>query len=147
MGQALEETELEMKAALVDTGPVVAYLDSEDSSHEKAALLLGVFVGTLCTTSAVITEAMYLLSSDPHGPRRLAEFVQATAMQILEATQPQQLLSAAALMEKYSDTPMDFADATLVLLSETANTNEIFTFDRRGFSTYRTRKGKAFKIL
>src|SRR5262245_8704469 len=136
-----------MRAALVDTGPIVGYLDSDDSFHEKAALSLGGFVGTLCTTSAVITEAMYLLGGDPHGPRRLAEFAHAAAMQVFEATQPQQLLLATALMEKYSDTPMDFADATLVLLSELVNTNEIFTFDRRGFSTYRTRKGKAFKIL
>ena len=147
MGQASQEAELAMKAALLDTGPLVAYLDSEDSYHDRAALSLGGFSGTLCTTSAVITEAMYLLSGDPQGARRLAEFVQAAAMQVFEATQPHQLLSAAALIEKYSDTPMDFADATLVLLSEGTITNEIFTFDRRGFSTYRTRKGKAFRIL
>ena len=147
MGKAPQKAELALKAALLDTGPLVAYLDSHDSHHEKAALSLGGFSGTLCTTSAVITEAMYLLSAEPQGARRLAEFLQAAGMQVFEATQPNQLLSAAALIEKYSDTPMDFADATLVLLSEGTGMNEIFTFDRRGFSIYRTRKGKAFRIL
>ena len=34
-----------------------------------------------------------------------------------------------ALIEKYSDVPMDFADATLVVLAEELNTDLIFTMD------------------
>lgn len=90
---------------------------------------------------------MYLLGGDSRGPRRLAEFVQAAGVHIFESTQPTQLLAAVSLMEKYADTPMDFADATLVLLSEEAGTNEILTLDRKGFTTFRTRKGKAFRIV
>lgn len=136
-----------MKTAILDTGPLVAYLDAEDASHESVAISLGGFSGTLCTTSAVITEAMYLLRDATQGPRRLAEFVQAAGVHVFECTQPHQLLSAATLMEKFSNVPMDFADATLILLSEEAKTNEILTLDRRGFTVYRTRKGKAFRIL
>jgi predicted nucleic acid-binding protein len=90
---------------------------------------------------------MYLLGRDSRGPRRLAEFIQATGVHIFESTQSLQLLAGADLMEKYADTPMDFADATLVLLSEEINTGEIFTLDRKGFTSYRTRKGKAFRII
>ena len=39
----------------------------------------------------------------------------------------------------------DYADATLVLLAETAGTVDVLTLDRRGFSAYRTRKGRAFR--
>jgi predicted nucleic acid-binding protein len=46
-------------------------------------------------------------------------------------------------MRKYSDTPMDFADAALVLLAEAIGILDILTLDRRGFSTYRTAKGKS----
>jgi uncharacterized protein len=49
------------------------------------------------------------------------------------------------MMEKYAETPMDFADATLVLAGEALRAVEILTLDRRGFSTYRTTKGKAFR--
>lgn len=57
------------------------------------------------------------------------------------------LKRVAALMEKYRDVPMDFADATLVVLGEEAGTNWVFTLDRRGFSTYRLRGRGAFRIL
>jgi predicted nucleic acid-binding protein len=51
------------------------------------------------------------------------------------------------LMEKYSDTPMDFADATLVLLADALQVRDILTLGRRGFSAYRTRKPHAFRLL
>lgn len=136
-----------MKTALLDTGAIVAYLDFADPAHVRVADSLGRFAGTLCTTSAVITEAMYLLGSDSRGPRHLAEFIQTAGVHIFESTQSRQLIAAVDLMGKYGDTPMDFADATLVLLSEDTDTGEIFTLDRRGFSTYRTRKGKGFRII
>ena len=136
-----------LKSLLIDTGPLVAYLDSADSEHDKIAASLGDFRGTLYTTSAVITEAMHLLKDDNKGPRRLAEFVHAAGVQVFESAQPRQLLAAVALIEKYSDTPMDFADSTLVLLSDEVGTNQILTLDLRGFKTFRTRKGKPFEIL
>jgi len=50
-------------------------------------------------------------------------------------------------MEKYADTPMDFADATLVLLADELETDSVFTLDRRGFETYRSPAGRAFRLL
>ena len=147
MEQTSQETKLAVKTALLDTGPLVAYLDASDSQHDAIATVLGQFAGTLCTTSAVITEAMHLLKSDTNGPRSLAEFVQAAAVQVFESTQPQQLFAAANLMERYSDSPMDFADATLVLLASEIDVPRIFTLDRRGFGIFRTRKGKPFEIF
>ena len=136
-----------LKPLLIDTGPLVAYLDNADKEHKKVAAVLDDFTGTLCTTSAVITESMHLLKDDRNGPNRLAEFVQAVGLHILECTQVQQLLSAVSLMEKYFDSPMDFADATLILLGDEIGTNRIVTLDRRGFVTFRTRKGKSFETL
>ncbi|MBI3541093.1 MAG: hypothetical protein HY073_03015 [Deltaproteobacteria bacterium] len=51
-----------------------------------------------------------------------------------------------ALMEKYKDTPMDYADATLVVLAEELQTGKIFTLDRRGFTTYRWGHHHSFEI-
>jgi hypothetical protein len=50
-------------------------------------------------------------------------------------------------MEKYLDTPMDFADATLLLLAEILGLDDIFTLDRRGFAAYRTRDGRALRLV
>ncbi len=50
-------------------------------------------------------------------------------------------------MEKYHDLPMDYADATLVALAEESETDHVFTLDRKGFSTYRLRGRKAFRLV
>jgi len=51
------------------------------------------------------------------------------------------------LMERYADTPMDFADATLVLAADHLDVADVLTLDRRGFSTYRTSKRRAFRLV
>jgi predicted nucleic acid-binding protein len=136
-----------MKTCLVDTGPLVAYLNVKDAAHKAVAESLMRFKGELATTSAVIGEIMYFISDHPSGPLAFAEFLTGTRVRIAESTQPAQVLAAAEIMKRYADTPMDFADATLVLLGEELGVTDIFTLDRRGFSTYRTSKGKAFHLL
>ncbi|MBI3049745.1 MAG: PIN domain-containing protein [Acidobacteria bacterium] len=136
-----------MKTCLIDTGPLVAYLDRADPKHGAVAQALEEFSGQLVTTGAVITEAMHLLAEAPEGPESLAEFVEATGLRVVEMTQPDAVRRAAALMRKYRDTPMDFADATLVLLADELGVVEILTLDRRGFSTYRTAHRKRFQLV
>ncbi len=58
-----------------------------------------------------------------------------------------ELERAVTLMAKYADTPMDFADATLVLLADALSQDNICTIDRRGFNTFRTPKGKRFTLV
>jgi predicted nucleic acid-binding protein len=132
---------------LVDTGPFVAYIDRTDSAHARVVASLDAYTGQLATTSAVVTEVMYFLSDVDGGPIVFAELLAASDTRIAESTNPAQILAAAQLMDKYSDTPMDFADATLVLLAEDLGVSEILTLDRRGFSTYRTVKGKSFRLV
>jgi uncharacterized protein len=49
-------------------------------------------------------------------------------------------------MNRYADCPMDFADATLVVLAEDLGTNVVLTTDQRDFSIYRIAGRKQFKI-
>jgi predicted nucleic acid-binding protein len=136
-----------MRVCLIDTGPLVAYLHRKDPMHVPISEFLDNFRGQLATTGAVITEVMYFISDSPHGPISFGKFLLAAGIRVAESSQPEQVLAAAELMNRYSDTPMDFADATLVMLAEQLGTTEILTVDRRGFSTYRTNKGKEFKLV
>jgi uncharacterized protein len=136
-----------VKIWLLDTGPLVAYLDRRDSFHRQIAEQLGAFTGQLVTTSAVITEAMHLVTASFDGPEALAAFAHNVGLLVYECTQPLQLKDSVNLMRKYFDTPMDFADATLVILADELNTFDILTLDRRGFSSYRTNRGKAFTLV
>ena len=90
---------------------------------------------------------MYFLSDVTGGPAAFAELLVASGIQISPSADPEQVLAAARLMEKYADTPMDFADATLVLLADDLGVLDVLTLDRRGFSAYRTAKGKAFRLV
>ena len=132
---------------LLDTGPIVAYLNARDPMHQKVSEVLDDFVGQLCTTSAVITESMYFVSTSPSGPGLLSGFVLSGSVQVFDFAQPSFLNNATALMTKYADTPMDYADATLVLLAEHLGCFDILTLDRRGFSTYRTTENRAFRLV
>jgi uncharacterized protein len=136
-----------MKTCLIDTGPFVAYLNRSDPMHEVVATFIESFKGELITTGAVIGEVMYFVSELASGPISFAKFLLASGVRIVDSTRPQQVLAAAELMGKYSDTPMDFADATLVLLAEEVGVTEILSLDRRGFSTYRPAKGNRFRLI
>lgn len=136
-----------MRRWLVDTGPFVAYLDRTDAAHHEVAACLDAFSGQLVTTGAVVTEAMCFVSEAPDGPVLFAELLANAHVQIVEMLQPAHVAAAAALMKKYADTPMDFADATLVGAAEQLGIVDILTFDRGGFSAYRTSKGKGFRLV
>lgn len=136
-----------MRRWLLDTGPVVAYLDAGDPAHQRVAAAMDGFAGQLCTTSAVVTECMHFLAAHREGPGLLAQFGLASDWLVADYTQPVELARAAKLMARYADTPMDFADATLVILAESLGVSEILTLDRRGFSTYRTHRKRAFRLV
>jgi predicted nucleic acid-binding protein len=136
-----------MKKWLVDTGPFVAYLDRTDSSHIDVAACLDGFSGQLMTTGAVVTEVMYFVGDAPDGPLSFAELLARARVQIVDVLQPSRIAEAAALMKKYADTPMDFADATLVRAAEQLGIVEVLTLDRRGFSIYRTSRGRGFRLV
>jgi predicted nucleic acid-binding protein len=136
-----------VKGWLADTGPLVTYLNAADPAHHKVAEALDAFKGQLFTTGAVITEAMHLVAASPSGPKLLAEFVSAAGVQVFDLAQPAALHAATTLMEKYADTPMDYADATLVLLAEHLNCFDIITLDRQGFAAYRGTRNKAFRLV
>ena len=87
--------------------------------------------GSVCEVCIdVATKAMQMTSAG------------ATLAQTREA-----LRRAGALMARYADVPMDFADATLVALAEEMDRNAVFTLDRRGFSAYRVGRRSRFAIV
>jgi predicted nucleic acid-binding protein len=51
-----------------------------------------------------------------------------------------------ALMQKYHDTPMDLADASLVAAAEALTATRIFTIDT-DFSVYRINNKQTFEIV
>ena len=131
---------------LLDTGPLVALLHRGDRDHGRCVKILETFRGTLLTTEAVLTESMYLLGRIRGGPAACLEFCTRGGATLVPQSRDS-LLRCQALMSRYHDLPMDFADATLVALAEEVGTRHVFTLDRRGFRTYRIGRRERFVLL
>lgn len=132
---------------LVDTGPLVACFNPDDQDHKPCLEKLRTLKGRrLVTTLAVVTETLYLLDFSLRNQQKLLQFTASGVLDILELA-PEDFLTIADLMEKYRNCPMDFADATLVVLSERLRTRQILTLDHRDFDIYRTSRGQPFEKI
>lgn len=131
---------------IIDTGPLVALLDRSARNHARCVAALREWRGQLVTTEAVLTEALYLLNDTWQGQQNCLEMFTREVIMLMPAT-PATLKRVAALMKKYRDVPMDYADATLVALSEDIDTDLVFTLDLRGFRAFRKNTRTPFRIL
>ncbi len=131
---------------LLDTGPFVALVDRSENRHDDCIAALERWTGPVITTEAVLTETLYLVGPRWSAQKICLEFFTRGAFQLIPSSQAS-LKRVAALMEKYRDVPMDFADATLVALAEALETEQVFTLDRRGFSIYRLGGRKTFQVI
>ena len=68
------------------------------------------------------------------------------AFQLFEMRSPH-FQRMAELIEQYQDLPMDYADASLVVLAEYLNEGRILTTDCKDFAVYRWHRTKAFNNL
>jgi predicted nucleic acid-binding protein len=130
---------------LLDAGPLVAVLDQGDP-HHRACVDLWHDVAERCiTTDAVVTEATHLVGRAGAASLPLELLLAARIPVVsldLDAHE-----HAVRLMRRYGTLPMDYADATLVIVAEMMRSSTVFTLDRRGFTTYRRGTGDFFKIL
>ena len=79
---------------------------------------------------------MYLLAGVPRAQEGLWDMVASDTVQLLPlglADVPR----IRELMDKYSDRPMDLADAALIRVAEREGIRQFFTVDREDFSAYR----------
>jgi uncharacterized protein len=90
---------------------------------------------------------MYLLADAGGWPaqRALWQMLERGALQVLDLEEAE-INRSRALMEKYRDTPMDLADASLVALAEGRGLKRVFTLDS-DFSVYRFRGRERFELL
>ena len=128
---------------LVDTGPLVALFDPKDPDFVGCHAILKSLNQPLYTTEAVLTEAFHLLDPGSKGAEGLMRFVLEGYVTVT-ALEQTDTARAFELMDKYSDCPMDYADASIVAVAEKMKTLSVFTLDTGDFSTYRIKKGHRY---
>jgi uncharacterized protein len=133
-------------SALADTGALLAYLDRADGWHARC---LEAFVQCrlpMATSTAVLTELFHLVGDQPREQDLAWRFIRSGAVTILPLSD-RDVPEIDALMKKYRDRPMDFADATLVHLAQRESISTVFTVDHDDFETYRIGGRKRFRVL
>jgi len=131
---------------LLDTDALVSLLDRSQRSHEKCARFFDAWEGPVVSTEAVLTEATQLLGHVQGGRQSCLDFVLDGGALLVPSTIPT-LRRARELLEQYADLPMDYADATLVVLGEELGTDLVFRTDQRDSRVYRLRGRKRFRIV
>lgn len=133
---------------IADTGFWVALLDRRDNLHQQVRICAAQIHEPLITTLPVVTEVCYLLQTRC-DPKQSVEFLLAQGdglFQIFTISESE-LPRMANLMRQYANLPMDFADASLVMLAEHLGHGRIVSTDQRDFQTYRWKNHHPFHNL
>lgn len=131
---------------LVDTGALLALLDVGDAWHLRCVDAFSKLRLPLGTTNAVLTELFHLVGDNPHETSAAWKLIRSGAVILLPIVNDD-LPQLEALMHRYNDCPMDYADATLVLLAKRHSLTTVFTVDNNDFETYRIHGKKRLTIL
>jgi uncharacterized protein len=127
---------------LADSGYFIGLFDPKDAHHtaclrfsERMSQMHG---AVLVTSWSVFTEVSVMLAGNELKHFFIwSEQAQAAGHLRIENPQPEQIGALWQWMQRYDDLPMDFCDASLVLLAIRLKTNRIVSADLRDFSVYR----------
>lgn len=133
-------------AVLVDAGPLVAVIDSDDSYHVVCLEQFKKLHCPLYTCWPAITEAAWLLRAFPNQVRALLASCQGNPYQILTLTSGD-LPSINRILKKYQDQHYQLADAALMYLAGREKITRVFTIDQTDFSVYRNEAGQPLSLL
>ena len=120
---------------LIDAGPLIALFHIGDNHHKKIRDFLAKQHCSFISTLAVFTEVSYFLSVNINAQQDFYEWTMHHGVIIADINQ-NDLPRIIELTKKYSDLPMDFADATLVVTAEKSGIREIISLDK-DFDIYR----------
>jgi len=133
-----------MRSIVVDSGPLIALFDASDQYHERAVQFVRGLSDGLVTNLPVVTEVIYVLDFSAQAQRDFLYWSENAV--VIDTDTWGDLPRIRAILDKYSDLPADFADASLVALCERLKTTVVASVDS-DFTIYRTRDRGSFRNL
>jgi len=136
-----------MQRILIDSGILLSYYQQQEPLHQAVIAFFDQNTAQLITSPICIAEVLWLLGN-PGNPRVLAaqnHLLSAVSRGGIEAINllPEDYARVAELNGRYADLPGDFADLTLVSISERLDVAEILTLDS-DFDVYRRFRRQPF---
>lgn len=120
---------------IVDSGPLVAFLDHRDRFHEWVMGEVASIEPPLLTCEAVMAEVWYLLRKFPKAQEALLSLVSRNVLAIAFDLSAE-VGTARQLTSRYRNVPMALADACLVRMAELYAGSSVLTLDG-DFTVYR----------
>ena len=133
---------------VVDTSIVLAYMNAADDHHAAVARWLDGADDDLATTPLIVAEVDHLVDARGGPTARRALHRDLVAGAYLVEWWPGAITAVVKTAERYADTGLGLAAASLVALAERIGTIEIATLDERHFRAVRPLAGgRAFRLL
>jgi uncharacterized protein len=123
------------EAVLVDTGPLVAFLNGRDRYHVWSEEVFSGVEIPVFTCEAVLSEACFLLRHARGGAEAVVKLLERGLLRIPFRLEPESA-PVRRLLGRYGNVPMSLADACLVRMSEEMSDSVVLTLDR-DFKVYR----------
>jgi predicted nucleic acid-binding protein len=134
-----------IEGLILDTGPLVAYLDQDERFHGWAKTTFAGWLGPVVTCEAVLTEAMFLLRRHSSAQSKLLELVVQGVLP-LGFELGREIRPVKALWERYDNVPSSLADACLIRLSELRTGFAVCTLDS-DFGIYRRHRRQTIPLV
>jgi predicted nucleic acid-binding protein len=125
---------------IADTGPIIAWLNSEDEHHDWSRGLTN--QKPWITLESCLAEAAWNLKH----PRRVAELIELGLVRIV-SLDAEDWARVAEIAGKFADHDIDLTDFAVVRLSERYRVERIATVDKEHFSILRRFQRERLPLL
>lgn len=130
---------------VLDTGPLVAFIDQRDRWHSWSAAELSKIESPLLTCEAVISEACFLVRTVYGGKDAIMGLLEDGLIQI-PFRLAEEHSDIRELLNRYQSVPMSLADACLVRMSEMLVRSTVLTLDS-DFGIYRMHRNQVIPLI
>jgi hypothetical protein len=135
-------------ALVLDTGPIVALLDSADPEHQRCVAMVASVGEDLIVPAAVLVEVDYWLLK-LYGVEPWRTFVEdiASGAYRLHPLDEHTIVRAAEIERDYASHDLGLVDASVIATCEELDEPKVATLDRRDFSVVRPRHRDHLALL
>ncbi|MEH2180547.1 type II toxin-antitoxin system VapC family toxin [Nostoc sp.] len=133
------------KKVLLDTGPLVSFINNRENSHDWAVNEWKKIEPPLLTCEAVIIEACFILRDFYGGQDAVMSLLDTGIIQI-SFRLSDEIGTVRELLKRYQNVPMSLADACLVRMSELILGSCVLAVDS-DFRVYRKNKNEMIDLI
>jgi uncharacterized protein len=133
-----------MSQTIMDSGPLVAWFSKKDSHHAWATRVIDDLPVGALVCEAVLAEVCHLVAKNGVPAATVLKLVEQDDLVLVSLVG--EIFAVRALMERYKDAPMDFADACVVRMAELNPGTSVCTTDGH-FRFFRKSSGEMIPLL